>query len=150
MPWWIWLIVAGVLGIIEVSTFTFVLLWIAVGAVITAVLSPVVPSAWGQLLLFAVVSLILFLATRPLARKWKAQRKYVNPVESLVGKKALVVNGAVPGRLATVRVDSQMWSAVSDDPLVEGAYVIIVDSRSTVLHVSPDGLDLNGEKGISE
>lgn len=86
MPWWIWLIVAGVLGIIEVSTVTFVLLWIAIGAVVTAVFSPLISSAWGQLLLFAVVSLILYWATRPLVKKWKNKRKYVNPVESLVGK----------------------------------------------------------------
>lgn len=150
MHWWIWLIIAVALGIIEVSTFTFVLLWIAIGGLITAILSPIIPSVWGQSLLFAVVSLVLYWMTRPLAKKWKGQRKYVNPVESLVGKKAHVVTPARPGDLATVRVNSQIWSATSDEGLTEGEAVVILQAESTVLHVTPVREDFGPKKGMNE
>lgn len=60
-----------------------------------------------------------------------------------------MVKGAMPGQLATVRVDSQVWSAVSDEPLIDGVYVVIVDSQSTVLHVTPARPN-QGEKGLNE
>lgn len=149
MTWWLWLIVAGVLGIIEVATFTFVLLWIAIAGGITAVLSPIIPSVWGQLLLFAVVSLVLYWLTRPLARKWKQQRTYMNPVESLVGKQARVEKPARSGEMTTVRVGSEVWSATSSEDLLEGQTVVIVQSGSTVLQVIPVREDF-GKKGTNE
>lgn len=148
--WWLWLIVAVVLGIIEIATFTFVLLWIAIGGLITAVLAPMIPNVWVQLLLFAVVSLVLYWATRPLARKWKQQRTYLNPVESLVGKKAHVVTAANPGSLATVRVGGEVWSATSDEPLAAGAAVLILEANSTVLHVAPVPDDAIAKKEMGE
>lgn len=135
MPWWVWLIVAVVIGIIEVSTFTFVLLWIAVAAFITTLLTGVITNIWGQLLLFAVFSVVLYVATRPLARKMKTQKGYRNPVEEMLNETGIVVTGAKVGDLATVKVNGEVWSAHCETDLIEGQRVVVLSATSTVLRV---------------
>jgi membrane protein implicated in regulation of membrane protease activity len=137
MAWWIWLIVALVLGIIEVSTFTFVLLWIAVAALITAILAPIVTNRWIEVVLFVVVSTVLLFLTRPLVRKWKQTTTYTSPFEKLPGKQGVVVTDSQPGAFATVRVEGDLWSAKSVHPLTAGQAVVVISSTATVLTVEP-------------
>jgi inner membrane protein len=137
MAWWIWLIVAFAIGIIEVTTLTFVLLWIAIGAFITALLTPFVASLWAQLLVFAVVSIVLLVATRPLVRKWKQKRTYPERTDSVIGQTGVVVSAGEPGAFAIVRVKGELWSARSEHPLESGQPVVVVAASSTVLTVEP-------------
>ncbi|MCL6517831.1 NfeD family protein [Alicyclobacillus sp.] len=137
MAWWIWLVVAFAIGIVEVATFTFVLLWIAIGAFITAVLSPLIGSVWGQLLLFAIVSTVLLVATRPLVRRWRQRRTYPERRETMIHKRGVVVEEAQPGAFATVRVQGELWSARSDHPLRRGQAIVVRDATATVLTVEP-------------
>ncbi|QQE79441.1 NfeD family protein [Alicyclobacillus sp. SO9] len=135
MPWWVWLIVAVVIGIIEVSTFTFVLLWIAVAAFITTLLTGVITNIWGQLLLFAIFSVVLYVVTRPIARRMKSQKLYKNPVEEMANQTGVVVTGAKVGDLATVKVNGEVWSAHCDTDLETGQRIQVVRATSTVLQV---------------
>ncbi|SFU91041.1 NfeD family protein [Alicyclobacillus macrosporangiidus] len=137
MAWWIWLIVAFAIGIVEVATFTFVLLWIALGAFVTAILSPLIGSVWGQLLLFAVVSAVLLVATRPLVRRWRQRRTYPERREAMIDKRGVVVKEAQPGAFAMVRVQGELWSARSGHPLRRGQAVVVRDATATVLTVEP-------------
>ncbi|WP_029422612.1 NfeD family protein [Alicyclobacillus macrosporangiidus] len=137
MAWWIWLIVAFAIGIVEVATFTFVLLWIALGAFVTAILSPLVGNLWGQLLLFAAVSVVLLVATRPLVRRWRQRRTYPERRETMIDKRGVVVKEAQPGAFAMVRVQGELWSARSRHPLRRGQAVVVRDATATVLTVEP-------------
>jgi membrane protein implicated in regulation of membrane protease activity len=137
VAWWIWLIIAFGIGIIEVTTFTFVLLWIAIAALITAILTPVVPSIWVQLLLFVVVSTALLFATRPLARKWRQTRTYPSRYETMQGKVGVVVTEAQPGAFGTARVEGELWSTKCDHPLRVGQQVVVTSSTATVLTIEP-------------
>jgi membrane protein implicated in regulation of membrane protease activity len=137
MPWWVWLIVAVVIGIIEVSTFTFVLLWIAIAALLTTFLTGIVPDIWLQLLIFAITSTILFIVTRPLARKWKGQKRYTNQIDSMTRQVGIVVKGAKVGELATIKVNGEAWSAHCSRELLEGQQVVVTEAASTVLKVEP-------------
>jgi len=137
MHWWVWLTISVVLGIIEVSTFTFVLLWIAIAGLITTVLTAFVTNVWEQLLIFAVMSIVLYIATRPLARKWRGQRNYTNQIEGLNGKTGIVMSGAKVGDLATIKVDGETWSAHCSTDLEAGQEVLVTEATSTVLSVQP-------------
>lgn len=138
MAWWIWAIIALVVGIIEVSTFTFVLLWIAIAACITAILTIVITNIWVQLFLFVMISVILLLLTRPMARRWKQRRTYPAPNEGMPGKRGVVVTEAQPGAFATVRVEGDLWSARSEVPLTAGEDVVVESASATVLTVRPE------------
>lgn len=137
MHWWIWLIIAFVIGIIEVSSVTFVLLWFAIAALVTAFFGLAIHNVWIQLLVFAVLGVALFLATRPLARKWKQKKSYPDRTETMVGLTGVVVTGEEPGAFATVRVQGDLWSARSNSRLVAGQKIIVRAASATVLTVEP-------------
>lgn len=135
MAWWIWLIIGFVIGIIEVSSFTFVLLWFSIAALLTAILSIVVSNIWAQLLIFAAIGLVLFWSTRPIARKWKQNKSYPDRSEQMVGKQGVVVTPAEPGAFGTVRLEGNLWSARSKEHLNEGDAVVVRESSATVVTV---------------
>ncbi len=149
LAWWIWLIVAFGIGIIELATVTFVLLWMAIAALVTAVLSLAITGVWAQFFIFAIISVGLYFATRPLAQRWRNKRRYpASRMEGMVGERALVVKGAQPGRLATVRVNGELWSAQSTVSLEPGHWVVIVRAESSVLFVQPmDAPDMSRTSG---
>lgn len=135
MAWWIWLIIGFGIGIIEVSTFTFVLLWFSVAALVTAVLSVPIHSVWVQLLIFAVIGLVLFFATRPLARKWKRTKSYPDRTETMIGRTGVVITEAEPGAFATVRISGDLWSARCNEHLNIGDEVVVRVATATVVTV---------------
>lgn len=138
MAWWVWLLIALVLGIIELSSVTFVLLWVAVAALVTTVLTPVVHNIWSQLFVFAVISVVLFFATRPLARKWRnSGKRYPERLETVLNKTGVVVTDGGSDKLATVRVQGELWSAESEVELHEGDHVIVKSANAAVLKVEP-------------
>ncbi len=137
MEWWIWLVLGVGIGIVELSSVTFVLLWFAIAAVVTAALAPVVHSLWVQSLIFAVLSLGMYFASRPLAKKWRRTRTFSTHLETRVGHTGVVVSGAEPGGFATVRIEGELWSATCTEPLRAGASVIVKDAEGAILKVAP-------------
>lgn len=137
VSWWFWLIIAFVIGFVEVTTFTFVLLWIAIAAFLTAVLTVFVDNLWIQSLVFAIVSVVLLAVTRPVVRKWKQKRTYPDRLDTMIGHRGVVVTEALPGAFATVRVKGDLWSARSAHPLQEGQEILVVSASATILTVEP-------------
>jgi len=142
MAWWIWLIIGLVLGIIELLNMTFVLLWIAVSAILTSLITWVGVPLWAQMGCFIIFSIALLVVTRPLARKWRLSKTYESHSQTMVDKTAIVIQDSVPGAFATVRVDGETWSARSTEPLKAGDKVRITDASTPVLVVEL-------ERGIS-
>ena len=68
MPW-IWVAVIIVCSIIEASTLSLTTIWAAIAAVPLVFLSRSVLSLKWQLLIFASLTLVLLISTRPLALK---------------------------------------------------------------------------------
>lgn len=136
----VWLGLALVLGIIELMSTTFILLWVAIAAVVTGILSfPMQAFAW-QLALFVVLSVILLLATRPLVRRWRTPSKvtYLSNVQALEGETGIVVSRIAGGQAGLVRIDGQVWSARADDPalqLEKGEWVKVRSAKSAFLIV---------------
>ncbi|MCL6443316.1 MAG: NfeD family protein [Alicyclobacillus sp.] len=138
VAWWIWLIVALVLGLVEVATITFVLMWIAAGALVTTIVAALTPNIWPQLAVFVVVSGALLWFTRPLARKFRGRKTYpTNRLETMLHKTGVVIEAAKAGKFATVRIDGELWSAESDADLEAGQKVTVVAANTTVLKVEP-------------
>jgi membrane-bound ClpP family serine protease len=50
--------------------------------------------------------------------------------ESLIGKKGKVTKKIIPDEISgKVRIGTEVWSAKADEPIEEGKYVEVVDSR---------------------
>jgi membrane protein implicated in regulation of membrane protease activity len=138
---WIWLAVAVVAGVGEIATTGFFLLPFALGAVIAAVLALVgVGLAW-QLLAFAFVSVAVFAAMRPLARRLDRAIPPTHGVgaQRLVGMRALVIEDIPAEDFGLIRVGSEEWRAESIDgrAVTAGTNVTVREVRGTRARVEP-------------
>ena len=136
---WVWIFLGIVLGIIEMTSTTFVILWIAVAALLTGITGFVMHNFVEQVIIFAILSIILLIVTRPLAKRYKKRgSKYSSNVEQLVGEKGIVISKVAAGKTGMVRVGSDMWSARGEDAaesMEVGEWVQVKAVHSSILIV---------------
>lgn len=137
--WLVWLGVALVAGIVEITTLHLVFIMFGGGALAAAVTSAAGVHPVGQVVTFAVVSAALLGLVRPSAvRRWRRMTpQALTGVAALVGRPAEVV-GEVSGRGGRVRLAGEVWTARYDGegvlPLglavqvtaIEGATAVVV------------------------
>lgn len=134
-----WLVLGLVLLIAEMLTGTTYLLWPAVAAFITALISFFGITNWlADVAIFAVLVIALTAFGRPLVARWRkvhagANEKLNERGKSLVGGHAVVA--AFANGVGSVRVNDTIWRAVSDDALEAGQNVEIVGVDGTTLKV---------------
>jgi membrane protein implicated in regulation of membrane protease activity len=139
MVWYVWVILALALGVIELLSTTFVLLWIAVAALITGIFTLVVPSLGSQVVVFGLLSLILLLVTRRFSARWRmGKTSYVSRVEHLVGETGIVVMPVTSVKAGMVRIGSEVWSARAEaisEPISSGEWIEVVSVESSIVVV---------------
>ncbi|MEV0631588.1 NfeD family protein [Nonomuraea wenchangensis] len=138
--WVIWVILAVVLGVAELFTFTAALGLLGAAALITAATAAIGLPVPLQLIFFAAASAAGLLVVRPFAlRHIKQPQLQRFGVEALVGKPAYTVS-EVTGREGRIRVGGEEWSARAyDETLVipEGATVDIIEIEGATALVYP-------------
>ena len=131
----IWLAVLVVCVGIEIATMGLTTIWIAGGALVSAILAALNAPLWLQIVAFFVVSLILLYLTRPVAVKYFNKDRVKTNVESLIGRQAIVISEIdnLQG-IGQVTVGGQEWSArsVKDDVQLPVGSVVVVRSVSGV------------------
>lgn len=141
MPF-IWLGLAVVLGIIEISTAQLVSIWFVIGAFVTAICSATFLREYVllQVILFIAISAIALLLTRPLVRKLKSFDKTKTNSDRNIGKTAIVISD-IDNTLATglVEVDGSRWSARSSTgaKIPSGTTVKVEEIQGVKLIVTP-------------
>jgi membrane protein implicated in regulation of membrane protease activity len=110
----IWLIGAGILTVIEAVTITFFFIWIAIGAVAASLVSYYGGPLWLQMIIFAIVSVVLIIVTKPLAKKLNQNTALKHTKDTLIGKRCIVTkeidNSKSKGE---VKLDGVFWKAKS-------------------------------------
>jgi membrane protein implicated in regulation of membrane protease activity len=115
MAWIVWLIVAAVLGVAELVTFTFALGLIAVGACVAAAVAALSLGLPFQLLAFGVASGAGLGLVLPIARKHIKQPPLLRTgPAALVGRHAQVLE-EVTAHSGRVRIGGEEWSARAYD-----------------------------------
>jgi membrane protein implicated in regulation of membrane protease activity len=138
--WVIWLIIAGILVIVEMLTLTFYLLWLAIGAVSAAIVDFIVPdSLLLQVIVGCVIALLLTIFTKPLTKRIRSSRGFKDAVDELVGKQGIVLENVAADAPGIVKIGNETWSAVSHEPLAKGETIIVVSRGSAVLQVEKWG-----------
>lgn len=82
----IWLIITVILIVVEIITLGLTSIWFAGGAFVAGLISLTGAHWLVQLLVFAVVSTLLFVFTRPFAAKHLMKNVEKTNVDSLIGK----------------------------------------------------------------
>lgn len=136
-----WLVTVIILVVAEVLTVQLVAIWPAIGGIGAMVAASFDQPVWLQFLLFAAVSLVLLVFTRPLVRRLVRQPApaATNNIERLLGTRAVVTepvdNAAETG---AVNVSGVVWTAraANGAPIPAGAHVVIERCEGTKLFVS--------------
>jgi membrane protein implicated in regulation of membrane protease activity len=129
--WIIWLIIAAVLGAVEIVTVTLAFGLVAVGALAAAVAGAAGAPLGAQFGAFAVVSAVGLGVARPLAMRHVRQPPLLRSgTAALVGRSAMVTEevSADGGR---VRIGADVWTARPYDETL----VIPAGTRVDVLHI---------------
>ena len=141
---WHWLGLGILLLTLEVAVGTFDLLWVAVAAFTTALLSLVAPSlvgAWqGQLVVFGIVSVAFVIMGRTVFNGLRrAPSSYPNindRTAAMIGQHGRAAGGFDAGA-GRVKIGDTMWAAVQagGQPIVDGDDVVVAGADGTTLKV---------------
>ncbi|MBQ0003757.1 MAG: NfeD family protein [Treponema sp.] len=136
MPW-IWVALLIICGIIEASTLSLTTIWAAIAAIPMIFISKTSLSLAWQLLIFVSLTLILLLATRPLAVKMIYSKK-TKDVNSLVGEEVTVIKTITAHEKGQVKTSNGVtWNAKSSDgtEIAENSICKITDVQGNTLTV---------------
>ena len=125
-----WLITFIVLLVCELVSSALVSIWFCGGALVAIVANLLSAPFLIQLIIFIVVSAVLLIITRPLAKKILKKDTLKTNVSSLIGKKAVVTKEIDNTEcIGEINVNGQIWSARSfDDEIIkESSNVVIED-----------------------
>jgi membrane protein implicated in regulation of membrane protease activity len=134
IPWWVWMILAGILALAELHAPGSYLVWIALGAALTgAVVAAFGVSLEGQIASFAVASALSCVVGYFVYRRFRRPRRGETPLNerglAMVGTRGTVCEAFFNGR-GKVRLSDGVWLADGPD-LPEGAPVIVSAVRGT-------------------
>lgn len=122
----LWGAAAVVFFIIEAATISLAGIWFAIGAVCAMITALLGAPVWLQVVWFVLISVILLIATRPLAKKYVNGRRQPTNADRLLGQTVRVTERIdnIDGTGAAF-ADGKTWTARSeDDSIIEpGALV---------------------------
>lgn len=135
---YMWLIAFILFAVVELATsMALISIWFAVGSLVALILSAFEVPLWIQLLVFILVSAILLICTRPIAKR-HAKNNIDTNLKINIGKTAKVIedidNSKASGR---VRLDGVDWTAVSEtgEVIEKGSHVTVTKIEGSKLYV---------------
>ena len=135
----VWLALFILLLIIEIATMGLTTIWFAGGALAAFIAGLLGCGLAVQIGLFLVISVLLFVFTRPIAVQYFNQDRQKTNADRLTGQEALVTE-AIDTLQAqgTVVVNGQEWSAKTnetDGKIAKGSVVVIDEIQGVKLVV---------------
>lgn len=135
----VWLALFILLLIIEIATMGLTTIWFAGGALAAFIAGLLGCGLAVQIILFLVVSILLFVFTRPVAVKYFNKDRQKTNADRLVGQEALVTEAidTLQAQGAVV-VNGQEWSAKTnetDGKIAKGSVVVIDEIQGVKLVV---------------
>ncbi len=134
LEFWIILTILFLIG--ELMTGGFYLLSIGIGAIAAAILNYLQYSITSQIIAFILITLIFILISRPLNRKLNQNTvdKKSN-TERLIGLKAKATEDIDSHKIGTIKVNGEIWKAISDEMITQGEEMEIIDIEGVKLRV---------------
>lgn len=136
--WQVWLIISGVFFVLEMMTVGFLVFWFGVGALITAIVSIFTDNIIIQTSVFVISSTLLLFLTKPLVKKLSRTDKIQTNAYSVIGKTGIVTREINSKKgIGQVKVGSEIWTAKSNSPILEGTEVIVKEIDGVKAIVEP-------------
>lgn len=128
---WIWLAIFIITFIVEAATSDLVSIWFSIGAVVSIILSLIegVPY-YVEIIVFAVLSLVLLIATRPMVKKILKNQERKTNADDLIGKTVKVMETITEDLHGTIKINDVIYTASlsnnDTDTILEGTKVKII------------------------
>lgn len=117
VAWQFWLILAGILLLIEIFNSGFLIFWFSLGAIVAMLTSLVIDNLIVQTVVFLVVSTLLLFVTKPFVNKILPKESFIktnsNSIEGKIGKVIIDID-PIEGK-GQVKIGGEVWSAKSAD-----------------------------------
>ena len=135
--WQIWAVVSILCLILELSSGDFFIICFSIGAVFAIIAAVLGLNVYWQLFIFAIFSLLSIFFVRPVALRWlhKNEPNRVSNADALIGRTGKVTEAIHVNEPGYVQIDGDLWKAVSDDTIEEGATVRVINRESTIVTV---------------
>jgi membrane protein implicated in regulation of membrane protease activity len=118
MDWWIWMLIGLALLTLEILIpGGIIMVFFGVAALLVGLLVAlgIGGPLWFQILVFTVLSVVSLLTLRgPILRRMKATPGSEDPIDSLIGSQALVLEAMAPGDEGKVELRGTAWSALNE------------------------------------
>lgn len=142
--WVLWLVLAVVLGVVEILVLDLIFLMLAAGSAAALATALAGGDPWLQVSVFGVASLLMLVVVRPTALKHLRQggeADHLTDVNALVGQTAQVIE-ETNATAGLVKVDGEVWTArsVTDQTLPAGSEAEIdrVDGATLMVAARPE------------
>ncbi len=139
--WTLWLVIAIVCLIIELTSFDFYITCFAIGALGAVAASLLRLPFWAQVVVWAVVSVASICFVRPVLTNHlhKRAHKRVSNADALIGRRGTVTETIKAGGYGYVKIDGDEWRSVTADGrgVEAGTGVEVVSRESIILTVRP-------------
>jgi len=131
---YIWLAIAVILAIIEMSTVNLVSIWYILSSIITMIVSLFIDNVVIQVAIFVLGGTILLLLTKDAIKKILPEKTKTN-IDRIIGMKGIVTEKITKKTPGVVKVDGKFWTAVADENIPTDTTVEILEINSTKLKV---------------
>ena len=131
---YIWLTIAVILAIIEMSTVNLVSIWYIISSIIAMLTSLFIDSIVIQVAIFVLTGTLLLILTKDAIKKILPNKTKTN-IDRIVGMNGIVtekITEKIPG---VVKVDGKYWTATAEEIINESETVKILEINSTKLKV---------------
>ena len=139
--WIIWLSIFVLAIIIEAITSDLTSIWFAGGAIIALIISFIPDVAWWiQVIIFIVISTVMILGLRPLAKKLLKTNITNSNIDEMAGKKGIMLKGYDELNHGEVKINDVVWTAIGADEskaIPQGTKVVVVAVNGNKLIVRP-------------
>ncbi len=137
--WAVWLIIAIVCMIVELTSFDFFITCFAIGALGAMLVSFLGTPFWVDVIVWAAVSVLSLCFVRPVLTKYlhHPSHKRQSNADALIGRRGVVTEKINPNGYGYVRIDGDEWRSVTQDghPIEAGHTVEVLSRESIILTV---------------
>lgn len=131
---YVWLIIAIVLGVVEVVTVNLVSIWFVISSILAMIVSMFTDNLYIQIGVFVIIGILLMPISKKIYNKIKKNNVSTN-IDRIIGMKGIVTEDITKDAIGEVKVDGKRWSAYSNDSINKGEVVKVVKINSVKLYV---------------
>ncbi|MBN2460847.1 MAG: NfeD family protein [Candidatus Cloacimonetes bacterium] len=113
--WAVWIMIGIICMIVEIFTPGFLFMSFGIGAILTGVFSIFIDNITIQILLFTVITFLVFVNLRRLSKRLISENTPETNIFALRGKSGIITKGIPVDGRGYVKIGGEEWSAVSED-----------------------------------